>query len=405
MCPEILTNISLFSGAGGLDLGLEAEGFATPVFVEIDRYARATLEANLHLLHCPEARLLGDITELSPQDVLDAAGLCPGEATLVAAGPPCQSFSTAGRRGSITDPRGSLFSHFVEVLEGIRPRFFLLENVRGILSAALKHRPLHLRGPGNLPLDEDEELGSLLRKVIIPGLRERLGYEVVYGLVNAADYGVPQVRRRALFLGSRDAEFGSHRWLPGAMPLAELMPPTHAEGLVLGRRPWLTLRDALTELAENEPEYVRYSRGREAALERVPPGKNWRYLRDTYGHEYLKEVMGGAYDAGGGKVGFWRRLTFDKPCPTVTASPIQKGTCLCHPVETRPLTVREYARAQQFPDEYVFAGPISSRYSQIGNAVPVGLARAVGRALRKVMARSEGAREQGVAHAGAAAKG
>jgi DNA (cytosine-5)-methyltransferase 1 len=137
----------------------------------------------------------------------------------------------------------------------------------------------------------------------------------------------------------------------------------------------------------------------------VPPGKNWRYLREKYGHGYLREVMGGAYNSDGGKVGFWRRLTFDKPCPTVPASPIQKGTSLCHPLETRPLTVREYARVQQFPDRYIFKGTTSAKYVQIGNAVPVGLGRAVGTAVSRIIARGSEIRDRRGTYATAAAGG
>ena len=400
---ERLASLSLFSGAGGLDLGLEAEGFTTGIFVEVNRECRATLEANRSLFSAPLAPILGDITTLSAEDVLGAAGLSRGEVTLVAGGPPCQAFSTAGRRASVCDPRGSLFNDFVRMVEGIQPRFFVLENVRGILSAALKHRPLHLRGGSNPPLHDDEELGSFLRKLVLPALRERLGYEVVYGLANAADYGVPQMRWRALFIGSRDKELGSLDSWPEEMPLTEIVPATH--GAAPGLEPWLTLDDALRGLAEERPEFVRYSPKREAVLKLVPAGKNWRYLRDTRDDGYLRDVMGGAYNAGGGKVGFWRRLSFDKPCPTVPASPIQKGTCLCHPVHTRPLTVREYARVQQFPDDYLFTGSVSAKYTQIGNAVPVGLARAVGLALRNVMRRRGNASEARATRSTALARG
>ncbi len=111
---------------------------------------------------------------------------------------------------------------------------------------------------------------------------------------------------------------------------------------------------------------------------------NWRYLRDKFDDDYLKLVMGGAYSSTGGRVGFWRRLSFDKPCPTLVASPVQKATSLCHPVETRPLSVREYARVQQFPDDYTFEGPTQSKYTQIGNAVPVELANALGDAITQM---------------------
>ena len=384
-----LPSISLFSGAGGLDLGLEMAGFDTAVFVESDEAARMTLRANRERLRRPDAPILGDITKFKPEDVLEDAGLQRGEATLVAGGPPCQSFSTAGRRGSIGDPRGGLLHYFVDVVQAAQPRFFVLENVRGILSAAVKHRPLRFRGNGHSPLEPDEELGSLLRTVILPALREQLKYEVVYGLVNSADYGVPQTRSRVIFLGSRDHEFGSPKWSPDEMPIAELLPPTFAKDSPKHRNRWRTLGQAIGSLADEDPEFLRYSSSRAAVLELVPAGKNWRYLRDTRGSVYLKKVMGGAYEAGGGKVGFWRRLSFDKPSPTVLASPIQKGSSLCHPVETRPLSVREYARVQEFPDDYVFEGSVAAKYKQIGNAVPIGLGRAIGIALARVVVNRE----------------
>ena len=197
-----------------------------------------------------------------------------------------------------------------------------------------------------------------------------------------------------MFIGSREHELGGEVVNPF---LSGLVPPTHSEkpddgdGL-LG---WGTLGDALTCLPQGEVEGARYSPTRAAVMENVPQGKNWRFLRDHFGEEYLRAVMGGAYKSSGGKVGFWRRLSFDKPCPTLPASPIQKATSLCHPDETRPLNVREYARVQQFPDEYPLVGPTSSKYVQIGNAVPVGLAYAVGAAVEKVC-RNAPPRELGV---------
>jgi DNA (cytosine-5)-methyltransferase 1 len=271
------------------------------------------------------------------------------------------------------------------MVHGTRPRFFVFENVRGILSAAIRHRPLHLRGPKAEPLDDEEELGSALKKVILPTLRDELEYEVVYGLVNAADYGVPQKRDRVLFFGSRDRELGSDRWPFFETAIERLMPATHSRDGTNGRPEWKTLGDALQGLRDDNPEFIPYSDARRRVLELVPPGKNWRFLRDNYGHEYLKEIMGGAYLAEGGKVGFWRRLDLAKPSPTVPASPIQKGTCLCHPLHTRPLSVREYARVQQFPDSYEFVGSTSSKYRQIGNAVPVGLGQAIGEVFVNVM--------------------
>ncbi len=363
--------ISLFTGAGGLDIGLERAGFETRIAVEIDRWARATLETNRKHFTCRAFPILDDITAFCADEVVARAGLASGEAELVAGGPPCQSFSTAGRRGSFGDPRGGLFRNFAEVVRAAQPRFFVMENVRGLLSAAIKHRPLAERGPDSPPLEPDEEQGSAFR-VIRRVFEEDLAYQLTLDWVDAADYGVPQNRRRVIILGSRDHEFATSE-------LSGMMPPTHASNQ-------RTLRDAIERMRGIDHEYLRYSPDRAAIMERIPPGKNWRWLRDheEFGHGFTARVMGGAWEADGGKVGFFRRLAWDKPSPTLPTSPIQKSTFLCHPEETRPLSVQEYAAIQQFPRDYQFAGGTAQKYKQIGNAVPVGLGRAVGEALMAV---------------------
>ena len=360
--------ISLFTGAGGLDLGLEAAGFVTRVAVEIDRWARETLEANRSSFRSADFPILDDIRAFRPEDILRRAGLKRGEAELVAGGPPCQSFSTAGHRLSLGDPRGSLFVDFAAVIAAAQPRFFIMENVRGLLSAAIKHRPLADRGGENPPLSVDEQPGSAFR-IIRHEFEKKLKYQIVFGLVDAADYGVPQNRDRVIILGSRDREFKTTE-------LEALMPPTH-------RGSWLPLSSIKKRVRGETPEFIPYSKDRTEILRPVPPGKNWRWYRDhpEFGIEYTKGIMGGAWDAGGGKVGFYRRLSWDKPSPTLPTSPIQKSTCLCHPEETRPLSVQEYAAIQQFPAGYQFAGSIAENYRQIGNAVPVGLGTAIGHAL------------------------
>jgi DNA (cytosine-5)-methyltransferase 1 len=362
--------ISLFSGAGGLDLGLERAGFHTCAAVEVDRWARATLEKNrAHFAR--NFWLLDDVTMYPPAQIVNFAGLAPGRVELVAGGPPCQSFSTAGRRGSIGDPRGGLFANFAAVVDAARPRFFVMENVRGILSASIRHRPLAERGAGAPPLRADEKQGSAFR-VIHNVLEHQLGYQVVVGLVDSADYGVPQNRVRVIILGSRDREFASN-------DIEEIMPPTH-------RGRWQTLRDAIARLPRHNPEHQRYTADREAIMRLVPPGKNWRWFRDNpkYGDEFVRRIMGGAWGADGGKVGFFRRLEWDKPSPTLPTSPIQKSTSLCHPDKNRPLSVQEYAAIQQFPPDYEFAGGTAQKYKQIGNAVPVGLGFAIGNALLSI---------------------
>lgn len=373
MSKEKLVSISLFAGAFGLDLGIEQAGFHTVNVVEIDPDAVKTITFNRP--HLGEVALPRDIRQTSSQTVLEEAGrvlgigrpLRPGEVDLITGGPQCQPFSTAGKRGSVGDPRGSLFMDFIRIIEEIQPRFFVMENVRGLLSAPIRHRPHNQRGPGFPPLELDELPGAAL--VVVLSELKRIGYEVNYGLLNAADYGVPQLRQRVIFIGSRDGK-------KVTLPL-----PTHSTNGRDGLLKWRTLRDALDGLIDPQPEYVPYSESRLKYLRLLKAGQNWRYLPN----DLKKEAMGGAYNSGGGKVGFYRRLSWDKPSPTVTTSPHQKATDMCHPEELRPLSVREYARIQTFPDDWLFLGTTASKYRQIGNAVPVLLGKAIGEYIYKLI--------------------
>lgn len=388
MSNNQLTNISLFSGAGGLDIGLHQSGFLTKVCVENDSHCRETLEMNQHMLGHEEIPVLGDITKLSPSDLLEYSGLRPGEVDLVSGGPPCQAFSTAGHRGSVSDPRGRLFLDFVKMVEVIRPRFFVMENVRGLRSAALKHRPLNQRGNGFPELSEEEEPGSTLNLGILPEF-QRIGYQVVWGVLNALDYGTAQDRERMLFIGSRDREFPSG--MEGPLDLSAVVPPTYSRNLSAGLPPVKVLKDVICDLEDDPGPFMPYSPNRAKVFERIPEGQNWRWMRDSdeFSQQELEDFMGGAYTSTGGRVGFWRRLSWDKWSPTLTTSPVQKATGLCHPSKDRPLSVKEYARVQGFPDDWAFSGPVASQYRQIGNAVPVELAANVGKALAALI----GARE------------
>lgn len=366
-----LISISLFAGAFGLDLGMEQAGFHTVNVVEIDPDAVKTIALNRpHLFECAVPR---DIQQVSSQILLEQAGrvlgigrsLRAGEVDIVTGGPPCQPFSTAGKRASVGDPRGSLFMDFIRIVEEVQPRFFVMENVKGLLSAPIRHRPHNQRGLDFPPLEPDEMPGSALQVVLAE--MKRIGYEVNYGLLNAADYGVPQVRERVIFIGSRDGQSVT-------LPL-----PIYSEKGIRGLPKWRTLKHALEGLVDTQPEYIPYSESRIQYLRLLKAGQNWRYLPD----ELKKEAMGGAYQSGGGKVGFYRRLSWDKPSPTVTTSPQQKATDMCHPEQLRPLSVRESARIQTFPDDWIFYGSTASKYRQIGNAVPVLLAQAIGEYLHK----------------------
>jgi len=355
--------ISLFSGAMGLDLGLEGAGFKTAVTVETNRYAVETIRLNRPRLPV----IARPIEEVTADELLSSANLEAGELCIVSGGPCCQSFSTVGKRRSIEDSRGGLFRHFTRIVAETRPRFFVMENVKGILSAAVKHRTLNDRGPGNPPLESDEELGSALR-VILKELGE-LGYYVIFGLLNSADYGVPQSRRRVIFIGSRDGED------------IILPPPTHSGKGENGKPRWVTLGEAIKNLSAPNSEHAEFSEKDRKLLSMVKAGQNWSDLPP----QFQKEALGAAYESWGGRGGFCRRLSWDKPAPTLTTSPVGRATTLCHPTRLRPLTTREYAVLQQFPDKWQFAGSATQKYIQIGNAVPTGLGKAIGKMLRGAM--------------------
>jgi DNA (cytosine-5)-methyltransferase 1 len=365
MSKRQLTAISLFSGGLGLDLGLEQAGFTIGAAVEWNRFACQTIRQNRPNLPLFPRK----IEQVTTDELLKAASLEPEEPTVVTGGPCCQSFSTAGQRGSVSDPRGVMFREFVRVVREARPRFFIMENVKGVLSAAIRHRPLKDRGPGHPPLEPDEELGSAFR-LILKELRAT-GYYVVFDLLNAADYGVPQTRERVIFIGSRDGE-------PVAMP-----EPTHAREPSGRLLPWVTLREALRGLEDPDPAYNELSPSKKRFLKLVPDGGNWRNLPARL----HAKALGGAYASWGGRGGFFRRLAWDRPTPALTTRPDSKATMLCHPTELRPLSVREYTRLQQFPDGWVFAGGVPQQYIQAGNAVPIGLGRAIGEAIRRTMRR------------------
>jgi DNA (cytosine-5)-methyltransferase 1 len=395
-----LVSVSLFSGAGGLDLGLSQARRGQIKFkawAEIDADARATLCAN-HRDAAP-GQVFANVKDIEPANLCKVTQTKRGQFFLLAGGPPCQSFSTAGLRRSIHEDRGEVVSHYFRLLRALKPRFFVFENVRGLLSVAIKHRNYRERIaqeqviPGFVPEDEDQRLGSVFTKVVLPQL-EASGYEVVYGLLNAADYGVAQVRRRLFIIGSRDREFGAGRYRKETgqrMTPLDLMPPTHHQ--FAPYKPierWRTLRDAIGHLSALEPnpdEAFTYSRDRAAVWALIPPGRNWTYVRDhpeEFERGFLERIMGNAISSGGGKMGFWRRLSWDRPSPTLPTQPQHLATGLCHPDQARPLSVAEYAAIQGFSDSYKFSGNKASKYLQIGNAVPVRLGRALGEMLLAV---------------------
>ncbi len=345
--------ISFFSGAMGLDIGLGKAGLNVVIGQDFEPACVETMKANGHKV------LGGDIRQIQPEKMLELTGLHRGEPFMICGGPPCQPFSTAGKRLGINDPRGSLFMDFIRMIDYIRPRFFVMENVKGIMSAPLKQDTTteHTRGGS-------KQKGGTVLDVILAEFN-KLGYKTVYGILDAVNYGVPQFRERFVLIGSRDNE---NIFLPY---------PTHFQMHQNAEYRWKTVGEAIKDLEMNPGEYSALGSERKAYIHMVPEGGNWRDLPQ----EIIPEAMGGAYESGGGKVGFYRRLSYSQPAPTITTSPAQKATMLCHPNQDRPLSVREYARIQQFPDDWVFTGTVAAKYKQIGNAVPIGLAEAIGKAI------------------------
>jgi DNA (cytosine-5)-methyltransferase 1 len=369
-----LKTISLFSGAGGLDVGLDQTGgFELLACVEFEEQFCETLRLNRdHGLFGNEKTQIiqADLSTYDPYELMDLLGLKPGELDVLAGGPPCQSFSTAGRRGTVEDPRGQLIWDYLRFVDAFKPRYFLMENVRGLLSAAMKHRPIALRPErGGDPLAPEERPGSVVDAWVEDLHKIDAGaYRVDSFEVNAVNYGAPQLRERVLFIGTREGH------------LIDFPAPTHGPTEdAPNRLPFTALGDVLDGFHEEKPVLMDFSPRKKRYLEMVPPGGNWRMLPT----EVAQESMGRAFFAKGGRSGWWRRLSWDLPCPTVTTLPNHSSTSMCHPFEVRVLSVGECARIQEFPDGWQFIGTPAQQMKQVGNAVPARLGRVAGEVILK----------------------
>jgi DNA (cytosine-5)-methyltransferase 1 len=354
-----LKALSFFSGCMGLDLGLEKEGIKVLLACEVDPAARKTIETNR-----PDIALIGDIRDYSAAMIREKAGLSPAEEIdVIVGGPPCQAFSSAGKRQGFNDERGNVFLTFIDLITELKPRFAVMENVRGLLSAPLKHRPHEMRGIDYPSLSQDEQRGGALL-FIIRRLRAS-GYGISFNLYNSANFGSPQQRERVVMVCSRDG-----KKLP-------YLTPTHGEKGLYGLPQWRTLRDVLEGLPGDGHHFVKFPEKRLRYYRLLKPGQYWRDLPA----ELHKEALGASYDAGGGKTGFYRRLAWDRPSPTLVTHPAMPATDLAHPEENRPLSIEEYKRIQEFPDDWAIAGSLLDQYRQVGNAVPCSLGRAIARLL------------------------
>lgn len=330
------TLIELFAGAGGLAIGMEQAGFESVLLNEIDKHACETLRTNRPHWNVIE----GDIAQIDFTPYRDQVDMLSG-------GFPCQAFSYAGNKLGFEDTRGTLFFEFARAVKEVNPKIFLAENVRGLL----KH-------------DKGKTLETIKHVI------DELGYDLVEPrILKAIFYQVPQKRERLLLVGIRK-DIADHVTFSWPSPYKRI----------------LSLRDALKAglLYESDVPLSagqKYPKRKAQILSMVPEGGYWRDLPEDLQQEYMKK----SYFLEGGKTGMARRLAWDEPSLTLTCSPAQKQTERCHPDETRPLTVREYARIQTFPDDWVFSGPLTAQYKQIGNAVPVNLAHAVARSLVRLL--------------------
>ena len=328
------TVLELFAGAGGLAIGLEQAGLKCVALNEIDKWATETLRRNR-----PNWRVIEeDVRNVSFKEF-------KGKVDVVTGGFPCQAFSYAGKKLGFKDARGTLFYEFARAVNETQPLLCVGENVRGLLrhdnGRTLAGMKSVLDDIGYRPLDEK--------------------------ILKAIFFKVPQKRERLLLVGIRkdiDVDFSFPKpfkkiySLNDALKAGELFP--------------------VDVPPSNGPSYPKRKK---EIMDKVPPGGYWRDLPTKLQKEYMLK----SFFLEGGKTGMARRMSWEEPSLTLTCNPAQKQTERCHPDETRPFKVREYARIQTFPDDWNFAGSISQQYRQIGNAVPVNLAKEIGYSIIKFL--------------------
>jgi DNA (cytosine-5)-methyltransferase 1 len=323
------TFIEVFSGCGGLSSGLEKAGWVPLLLVDNVKDCVDTLRAN----HTdPNVKIIcEDVRNLHVNDY-------KGRVDLLAGGVPCQAFSQAGLRKGLDDSRGNLFFDFIRLVDECEPHMFLIENVVGLTT--------HKNG---------DTLKNVIEQLSVTK-SSNLHYHIQFKVLNANDFNVAQKRKRVIIVGVKE------RAEPFEFPTPLAYKPV--------------LRDVLQNCPPSPG--MTYPEKKAEVMRIVPAGGCWVDLPP----DVQKAYMGKSIESGGGKRGIARRLGWDEASLTLTTSPCQKQTERCHPEETRPLTVREYARIQSFPDSYTFKGSVASQYRQIGNAVPVELGYHIGKSLK-----------------------
>lgn len=328
----------------GLDIGLEEAGIDILGCVEISPEGCQAIKHNRPSI----PTLQEDIATLIGTDILKEFDISRTDIDIIVGGPPCQAFSVFGKRRGVKDIRGRIIFDFIRLVEEIKPKIFLMENVRGLMS---------------MRITKEAEKGSLHQAILTEF--NRAGYRVDMFLVNTVNYGAPQIRERLLMVGNRLG-------LKAEFPM-----PTHSDKPVQGQSRFITLGDAIKNFNDPDPTIMDFSPRKKKYLAMVPPGGNWRSLPENI----QKESMGKSWYLKGGRSAYWRRLSYDFPSPTVVTMPNHAGTSMCHPEEIRALTVGECAAIQGFPSNWRFFGSPSEKYKQVGNAVPVILGKVSGSVL------------------------
>ncbi len=321
------TFIELCAGSGGFSTGLVKSGFYPLLLVDNNKDCCKTLEKN----HPNINIICENFVKIDYSKYI-------GNIDVLVGGVPCQSFSQSGLRKGLDDKRGMLIFDFIEKIFLLKPKIFIVENVKGILT----------HGKGET------------FKKIISKLEENSMYKIYTKCLNAFHYGIPQKRERVFIVGVEKNNLKIFNF-PKEIKQKKI------------------LKDVLLNVPESE--YIKYSEKKIELFKKIPQGGCWINLDEKLQKEYL----GKSYYSGGGKRGILHRLSMDKPSLTLLCSPSQKQTERCHPLFERPLSVREYARIQTFSDNYEFIGSISSKYKQIGNAVPVELAFQIGKCLKDLL--------------------
>lgn len=331
---EKYTVFETFAGAGGLALGFQKAGLHSVAAVELDKHAANTLKHNKPSWNVLNQDIHDVVQTIKNQTIKPDVDVFSG-------GFPCQSFSHAGKGLGFNDTRGTLFHPYSELVDQLKPKVFVAENVKGLVNH-----------------DSGKTLYTMIK------VFENLGYTIFWKVLNAWHYDTAQKRERIFIVGIRN-DLVKHEQYGFKFP-----EPFNAN---------LVLKDVLKNVPDSPG--VTYSANKHKVLDLVPPGGCWRDLPEQIAKDYLMK----SWFSGGGKTGMARRLSWDEPSLTLTTSPSQKQTERCHPDETRPFTVREYARIQGFPDNWHFTGGVGAQYKQIGNAVPVNLAKHVGLAVIKYL--------------------